>query len=85
MKRSICDPPDPFSLSPLLPLLPVKGRVAGLAPLTTSLYARYEKVQALQKELSASEERDAARRFAAEEAMLRQVLDWLELSPGGSR
>jgi hypothetical protein len=83
MKKSICSPPDPFSLAPLLALLPVKGQVGKLEALTSSLYARFEKVQGLQRELEgANEPIEGTRRAAAEAAMLRQVLDWLAVKPG---
>ena len=78
-RRSLYSPPDAFSLSPLLSLLPVRGRVGGLAALTSSLYARYEKVQRLHREVGTDADRAAYRRYAAEEAMLKQVLDWLAL------
>ncbi len=74
--------PDPFSLSPLVAMLPVHGRVGGLASLTSSLFARYEKVQALLKEVKAEENRPAHTRLTAEGDMLRQVLDWLSVRPG---
>lgn len=85
MRRPLFSPPDPFSLSPLLSLLPVHGRIGALAALTSSLYARFEKVQALRAELDAEVDRDAYRRFASEEAMLKSVLDWLAVHGGGGR
>lgn len=85
MKRSIVGPPDPFGLSPLVLLLPVVGRVGGLMPLTSSLFARFEKVRALKVELGTNPEGEAGRagvrRLAAEEAMLKEVLDWLAVKP----
>lgn len=82
MKRSLSAPPDPFSLSPLLALLPVRGDVGKLDALTTSLFARYEKVSVLQRELQENAESpEVLRRTASEAAMLRQVLDWLAVKP----
>ena len=81
MKKSLLSPPDPFGLSPLVLLLPVIGRVGGLSPLTSSLFARFEKVQGLKEELSTEPDRAAFRRLAAEESMLKEVLDWLAVRP----
>lgn len=84
MKKSLCSPPDTFSLSPLLALLPVRGQVGKLQTLTSSLYARFEKVSALQREMEANPDSpELSRRPAAEAAMLRHVLDWLAVKPGG--
>ena len=85
MKKSLSSGPDPFSMSPLLALLPVRGDVGRLEALTSSLFARYEKVSALQREMQEHPEtQEAARRTAAEAAMLRHVLDWLAVKPGDS-
>ena len=46
----------------------------------SSLFARYESVEAL---LASAEVADARARLAQESAMLRQILDWLEVQPGG--
>jgi|688.fasta_scaffold1561360_1 hypothetical protein len=73
-------PPDPFSLSPLLALIPQKGNLTRLESLVSSLFARYEKVEALRVEAG---ETDTERRYAAESAMLRQILDWLAVKPAG--
>lgn len=82
MKRSLFSPPDPFSLSPMVTLLPVQGSIEKLEALTSSLYARYEKVQALQKELHSSQVTpNLMRRHTAEVVMLSQVLDWLSVKP----
>lgn len=80
MKRPLYSPPEDFALSPLLSLLPVLGKVGKLESLTSSLFARHEKVSALQREIG-DEDRDAQRRFLAEGAMLKQVLDWLAVNP----
>ncbi|MBN8548286.1 MAG: hypothetical protein J0M12_03100 [Deltaproteobacteria bacterium] len=83
MKKSLCSNPEPFSLSPLLALLPVRGQVGKLEALTSSLFARFEKVLALQKELELNpDSSELSRRPASEAAMLRQVLDWLAVKPG---
>jgi len=81
MKRSIYSPPDPFTLSPMVSLLPVRGKIGKLEGLTSSLYARFEKVSALQSEVGSSTKLGAAKRSNAEAAMLKQVLDWLSLKP----
>ena len=81
MSDSLFGFPSAFSSSPLLCLLPSRGQVAKLETLTSSLFARYETVTALQREMKSSSERDLQRAYAAEEAMLRQVLDWLDLKP----
>jgi hypothetical protein len=81
MSGNIGGPPEPFSLSPLLALLPDVGDVGRLESLVSSLYARQEKVGVLRAEAS---EREAERRYAAESAMLRQILEWLtQKSEGG--
>ena len=81
MKRSIISPPDSFSIAPLLALLPVRGRIGKLESLTSSLFARYEKVSALRSNLGNEVEREMVKRLDAEEAMLKQVLDWLAVNP----
>lgn len=78
MSVSFGGPPDPFSLSPLLALIPQKGNLSRLESLVSSLFARYEKVEALRGEAT---EQEAERRYAAESAMLRQILDWLAVKP----
>lgn len=82
MKKSILTPPDDFSLSPLLSLLPVKGKVGRLEALTSSLFARYEKVMADLRENDSEKEGTKHRRLSAEGEMLKQVLEWLEVKPG---
>ena len=80
MKRPIYSPPDPFSMLPLLSLLPSRGSIARLPDLMSSLFARFEHVAALRKS-EEDIEREMARRLSAEEAMLRQVLEWLRVNP----
>jgi hypothetical protein len=82
MKKPLYSRPEPFSLSPLLALLPALGRVGKLESLTSSFYARYERASHMKREMMAEEKnREAVRRYTAEEAMLRQVLDWLAIKP----
>ncbi|MFM1846724.1 MAG: hypothetical protein RL417_198 [Pseudomonadota bacterium] len=81
MKRSLYAPPEPFSIAPLLALLPVRGKIGHLESLTSSLFARFEKVVAMRRELGDEVEREVVKRLAAEEAMLKQVLDWLAVNP----
>lgn len=80
MAGTIGGPPDPFSLSPLLALIPQRGNLTRLESLVSSLFARHEKVEALRSEQLGKE---SDRRYAAESAMLRQILDWLAVKPGG--
>jgi hypothetical protein len=88
MSGTFGGPPDPFSLSPLLALLPQPGKIARLESLVSSLFARHEKVEALRnEEVDADDDggsQDRERRYAAEAAMLRQILDWLALKPTAS-
>jgi hypothetical protein len=73
--------PDPFSLSPLFAILPEEGSLKRLQSLSSSLFARHEKVESLRSE---SKSKDMERRFGSEAAMLKQILDWLEVTrPGG--
>jgi len=81
LKKSVYSRPDPFSLSPLLLLLPVKGKISKLEGLTSSLFARYEKVTTLQKDLENDVPEGNYRRTGAEQLMLKQVLDWLSIKP----
>lgn len=66
--------PDPFSLSPLLSLLPVMGNVARLESLVSSLFVRHETVDELRKVVNVSE---VEARLSAESDMLHHILDWL--------
>lgn len=84
MKRTLYSRPEQFSLSPLLCLLPSVGKTTRLEGLTSSLYARYEKVMHLRRELAndhSPESRAYDKKFNAEELMLKEVLDWLALKP----
>lgn len=79
MSRTTGGPPDSFSLSPLLALLPNGGNLYRLETLVSSLYARQETVEALRQE---APDRESERRCAIEAAMLRQILEWLADKPG---
>ena len=85
MKRPIFANVEDFSLSPLLAILPVRGDIRKIESLSSSIFARHERVTKLQGE--AVEELDAGsrRRFELEAAMLKQVLEWLSLTPGSDR
>lgn len=82
MKRPSLSPPDAFSISPLLALLPVEGEVSKLEELTSSLYARYEKVSVMKRDLGQGVT-EHHKRIWAEEAMLKQVMDWLSVRVDG--
>jgi hypothetical protein len=81
MKRPTYSPPDPFSMLPLLSILPSTGKLDRLEGLTSSFFARLEHVMAISRS-GGEVEPEVARRLGAEEAMLRQVLDWLKVTPG---
>ncbi|MBX7137408.1 MAG: hypothetical protein K1X83_05440 [Oligoflexia bacterium] len=83
MKRSIFDPPEAFSLSPLLALLPQKGQLSKLETLSASLFARYERVTGLLGEIAAGSSPELETRLSREQNMLRQVLEWLNIKPEG--
>jgi hypothetical protein len=80
MAGSLSGPPDPFSLAPFVSLLPERGNLSRLAGLVPSLFARYENVEKLRAE---AKDREAERSFLAESTMLRTILDWLAVKPGG--
>jgi len=80
MKRLLYSSPEPFSLSPLLSLLPVMGKMGELEKLTASLYARYEKAAALKESLNTGSGQEGHQRIFAEEAMLKQILEWLSVN-----
>jgi hypothetical protein len=79
MPKSLYSTPEDFSLSPLLQLLPVKSRVSKLKGLNSSLFARYEKVHAQMKD--PEQNSGDQKGLAAEAVMLRQVLEWLDITP----
>jgi hypothetical protein len=74
-KRKIVGPVEAFSLAPLLSIIPGDGGTDRLESFTASFFARYEKVRDLRSASGVS--KDVDRHYASEEAMLRQVLDWL--------
>jgi hypothetical protein len=80
MAGRIGGPPESFSLSPLLALLPEGGKLTRLESLVSSLYARHEKVEALRGEAA---DKESQRRYSSEAAMLRQILEWLAEKPEG--
>lgn len=80
MKNTTYLPPEEFATSPLLALLPASGRIAELEAIKASLYARYEKVTAIKRNLTENttgEPSGVPSRVRAEEDMLRHVLEWL--------
>ena len=79
MKKTLASPPDPFSIHPLLAILPRRGSVAKLGNFRSSLFARCERVTADRSSAAIEEVR---RRLQSEEAMLRVVLDWIQASEG---
>jgi len=81
MTDKVGQPPDAFSLSPLIALLPVRGNLSRLESLVPSLFARHEKVETLRTEAPSKE---LERRYSVESAMLRHILDWLAVKPLGS-
>jgi hypothetical protein len=81
MAGNVSGTPDSFSLAPLVALLPQRGKLSRLESLVPSLFARYESVEQLRGEAG---EREIERSYGAESAMLRLILDWLAVKPGGS-
>lgn len=80
MPKPIYSPPEDFSISPLLYLLPTKSKVAKLPALNASLYARYEKVTAQLADDSIDQTTKEYKGLVSEEAMLKQVHEWLDQS-----
>ena len=70
MKRSLSAPPDAFSISPFLCLVPARSSISSLAALEPALYARLETVQQLSEE-------GADPQVRAEQAMLQQIFEYL--------
>jgi len=85
MKKGLYSRPDAFSVSPLIALLPLRGEVAKLKSLSSSLYARYEKVLALKREDGEVRVSDAERQIHSEAAMLKEVLEWISEQPEEDR
>lgn len=75
---------DLFSVSPFLSIMPVLSSINELEHMTSSLFARYEKVSALRRKLKNSNNTsDEYFQLRAEEKMLKSVLDWLSFSLKG--
>ena len=95
MKRSPFAGPDAFSLSPLLALLPAcvgskslelidrhqLRTGASSSAFAAAYYARYERVRADLQRLDRTVEPDVQKSLDAEEKMLKELLDWLEMQP----
>ncbi len=87
MPKPIFSTPEDFSISPLLQLLPVKSKVAKLETLNSSLYARYEKVSMQIRDIDSAvsdarqTDNSEIKTMQAELLMLKQVLDWLDITP----
>lgn len=81
MKFTKFAPPEPFARSPLLVLLPIRGKVGRLESLTSSLYARYENIVQVKRAVEDGDDPKVGARIAAEESMLRIVLEWLQVEP----
>ena len=81
MKRGILTPPDAFSIVPLLTLLPVSGNISKLDSYSSALFARYDQVTAQREAAQSTGDTELELRYAAEEGMLRQLLDWLAIKP----
>ena len=82
MKKPLASPPDPFSVHPLLAILPRRGSVNKLESFRSSLFARYERVG---NEVGQQTTVEGKRRLQNEQAMLRVVLDWIQTSEGETR
>jgi hypothetical protein len=74
-------PPEEFVSAPLLCMVPIVGDVTRLEGFTTSLYARYEKISLIVSEMERAPQVSAVGRFNAEREMLREILDWLAITP----
>jgi len=75
MARSLIEPPDEFSINPLLSILPLAEGENDLSRYSSALYARFERAQSLHREGGRIADPVSAKRTAAEEQMLRQVLE----------
>jgi len=69
-------------MAPLLVLLPRAGSSGRLETLVSPLYARFEKVSRLVDDLDDSSSAEMRKRLVSEQAMLKQVLDWVAQKPG---
>jgi hypothetical protein len=76
--KPIFELPDTPLMYPIVTLLPVRGSAPKLRPLMSSLFARHERLHQAISEMEMSEiAPEVRKRYLSEEAMLRQVLDWL--------
>lgn len=72
--------PDPFALGPFIALLPKRGDLRRIEARVQSIYVRYENIESLRVEHKGDE---TERRYSVEATMLRNILDWLSVQPGG--
>jgi hypothetical protein len=79
MDRTLFSIPDEYSSIPFLAVLPREGDVAELSRLIPSLYARYEKALSLKRSFQETPGESIPTRVKAEEEMLRNVLEWLNV------
>ena len=77
-KSSFSLKPDEFSSAPILCLLPSVGDSNKLASFSSSMFARFEKLNQVVKELSHDRSSVVLERFIDERDMLKEVLDWLK-------
>jgi hypothetical protein len=83
-QKPLFEPADSGSVYPLMSLLPTLGNVQKLHELTSSLFARHERVRQILRDLELGEAPLELRRpYGAEEKMLKQVLEWLGADVGG--
>lgn len=76
--KPLFEPSDLSTVYPLVSMLPARGSALKLRGLTSSLFARHERVRQLIDEPERGEvSPEARRRYLVEEAMLRQALEWL--------
>ena len=80
MKDDIVDYPEPFSVMPLLTLLPAGGDINALSRFTSSLYARSEKVAILLDNVDPADANTSCKHLLAEQEMLNEVLNYLTFS-----
>lgn len=82
--KPLFEPSDPTTVYPLFTMLPARGSALKLRGLTSSLFVRHERIRQLINEPEKGEvSSDVRRRYLTEEAMLRQVLEWLGADVSG--
>ncbi len=79
MPKSSLLAPDPFSFSPFLSVLPEMGDVSKLKAAVSSLYARFQRMHELSRELEARMNPEIHKKVLAETQMLQQILNYLEV------